>query len=345
MDNMRLEKEFQSLRKKDILHIAVSNSEWYTLFKDEIRNSIAIEGIFANRNDLLDVLDKNKRTSDQKTSAILGYFESASSVYEYANNLYDQKEFSVRLSDIRQIHTLLMRYEKQVGSFTGKLGDFRNETVEVAQSHFSSLNYMYLRNTMELFVKWLNKKLEGKRTDPIKIAALSHILFETIHPFRDGNGRTGRIFLSFILIGSGFTNIAIKGTQKIDRDKYYEAMEKGDDEFEKMLRLIEKGEILTVKDIDEFASRTDSSLLEKIIFERLNHSLTRLKRRTSIQHNLEAVIPLRDAAKFYNYSQDYLRNLINKQKIPAHKKGKLWFIKINDIEKYISSFEKPGKLV
>ena len=339
MDGKELKQEFQYLKENNIHLIAVSNSEWYTLFKDEIRNSIAIEGIFTNRNELLDVLEKNKSTNNQKSSAILGYFESASSVYEYANNLNEQNEFSIRLSDIRQIHTLLMRYEKQIGSFTGKLGDYRNEPVEVTQSHFMSLNYMFIRETMGIYVKWLNKKLVDKENDPIKLAALSHLLFETIHPFRDGNGRTGRILLSFILIGSGYINIAIKGTQKIDRDKYYEAMEQGDNEFEKMLRLIEKGKKLDVKDIDKFASRTDSSLLEKIIIERLSHSLTRLKQKSVIQQNLEVVIPLRDAAKFYNYSQDYLRNLINKQKLPAQKKGKLWYIRIKDIEKYIASFD------
>ena len=83
-----LRKAFEQLRKENIQFIAVTNSKWYSLFRDEIRNSIAIEGIFTNRNELLDVLERNKRTSDQKTAVILGYFESASFVYEYANNLY-----------------------------------------------------------------------------------------------------------------------------------------------------------------------------------------------------------------------------------------------------------------
>ncbi|MEO8232353.1 MAG: hypothetical protein ABI638_08715, partial [Ignavibacteriota bacterium] len=56
--------QFKKLRKKNIQLIAVSNNEWYSLFRDEIRNSIAIEGIFSNRNDLLDVLEKNKKTTD-----------------------------------------------------------------------------------------------------------------------------------------------------------------------------------------------------------------------------------------------------------------------------------------
>lgn len=53
MDEKSLKQEFQNLKRNSIHLIAVSNSEWYTLFKDEIRNSIAIEGIFANRNELL----------------------------------------------------------------------------------------------------------------------------------------------------------------------------------------------------------------------------------------------------------------------------------------------------
>ena len=203
-------------------------------FRDEIRNSIAIEGIFANRNELLEVLEKNKRTSDEKSAAILGYFEAASTFYEYANNLYKEGEFSLRISDIKQIHTLLMRYEQQVGSFTGKLGEFRVEPVEVNEAKFTPLDYLFVRETMELFIKWINEKLKDPDYDKVKLAAESHILFETIHPFKDGNGRAGRILLSFILflIGCGYVNIAIKGTQKNDRDKYYEAMESGDDNLD-----------------------------------------------------------------------------------------------------------------
>jgi excisionase family DNA binding protein len=42
----------------------------------------------------------------------------------------------------------------------------------------------------------------------------------------------------------------------------------------------------------------------------------------------------------FNYSQDYLRNLINRKRIPATRKGKLWFVKISDIQKYIKEIER-----
>lgn len=333
-------KQFEQLREKNIHLLAVSNNEWYSLFRDEIRNSIAIEGIFTNRNELLDVLSKNKRTEDGKTAAILGYFEAASTLYEYANNLYKEGEFTLRISDIKQIHTLLMRYENQIGSFNGKLGEFRLEPVEVNEARFTPLEYVYVRETMETFIKWINEKIKEPDYDKIKLAALSHILFETIHPFKDGNGRAGRILLSYILVGCGYVNIAIKGTQRYDRSKYYEAMENGDDQFELMLREIEKGNKVTVKEINSHAENSDVTLLEKIIINRLGDSLKRLSKKEFVQMNRDALVPLRDAAKFFSYSQDYLRKLINTGKLPAEKKGKLWYLRIRDVQKYMNQISE-----
>ena len=331
----QLKKDISKLRKNNVNLIAVSNSEWFTLFRDEIRNSIAIEGIFTNRNDLIHVLKHNKKTTDQKSAAILGYFEAASSVYEYANNLYKENEFTIRLADIKQIHTMLMRYEKQVGSYVGNLGEYRKEQVEVFNSTFSPLHFMYIPKTMKIFLKWLNHNIKNPNYNKIKLAALSHLLFETIHPFRDGSGRVGRIFLSFLLIGFGYLNIAIKGTGKKDRDKYYKAMEIGDKKFEILLRNIEKRQIISVTEINNFAKETDSTLLEKIIKNRLQDSFNRIKNSKFIELNLNAEVTLNEASKFYNYSQDYLRNLINMGKLKARKKGKLWYINISDIDDYI----------
>jgi Fic family protein len=281
------------------------------------------------------VLERNKRTSDEKTAAILGYFESASFVYEYANNLYKGNEFKVRFSDIKQIHTLLMRYEQQVGSFSGILGDFRKGDVEVTHSHFTPAKAMFINDAMQLLVHWINNKLEDQNYDRIRLATASHILFETIHPFRDGNGRVGRILLSFLLIGTGLVNIAIKGTTKEQRDKYYHALEVGDDEVEQLLRRIEQGKKITPDSIDDCFAKSNLTLLEKMIRDRLSDALERLKRTELREYNRDAILPLRDAARLFNYSQDYLRNLINKEKLPGRKKGKLWYVKIRDVERYI----------
>ncbi|MFV0362435.1 MAG: Fic family protein [Suipraeoptans sp.] len=54
---------------------------------------------------------------------------------------------------------------------------------------------------------------------PIERAALFHLNFEGIHPFIDGNGRTGRLVLSLMLMQNGYPPIDVKFT---DRRKYYD---------------------------------------------------------------------------------------------------------------------------
>lgn len=339
MTTEEFKKEFAGLREHSDQIIAVSNSEWYSLFQDEIRNSIAIEGVFTNRNELIDVLEKNKRTDNEKTAAILGYYESASTAYEYASNLFKAGEFSLRISDIRQFHSLLMRYEEQIGTFTGIRGDFRKNDAEVTEASFTPLKGIKIADFMLVFVRWINKELKNTQSDPIHLAAVSHVLFETIHPFYDGNGRVGRILLSYLLIGQGFSNISIKGVKKPDREKYYKAMEAGDDEFDILLRKIEKGEKPSPELIESFTLKSDVSLLESMIRQQLKNSLDRLTSRDLLKFRPDAELPLRDAAKFYNYSQDYLRNLINKGNLRASKKGKLWYVRVRDMEHYIKSRE------
>jgi Fic family protein len=51
----------------------------------------------------------------------------------------------------------------------------------------------------------LEKFLHEQRTDlpPLIKAGLVHVQFETIHPFLDGNGRLGRLLITFLLCASG----------------------------------------------------------------------------------------------------------------------------------------------
>lgn len=52
--------------------------------------------------------------------------------------------------------------------------------------------------------------LDGCAAHPLLRAAGFHAMFENIHPFMDGNGRTGRQLLNFILLGHGYRPVAIK---------------------------------------------------------------------------------------------------------------------------------------
>jgi len=64
--------------------------------------------------------------------------------------------------------------------------------------------------------------LQHNRRHIIEAAARFHLDFEGIHPFIDGNGRTGRLVLNLMLMQAGYPPIDIKFT---DRRAYYDCFD------------------------------------------------------------------------------------------------------------------------
>lgn len=72
---------------------------------------------------------------------------------------------------------------------------------------------------MQQFVKWLREQQEGH---PVRIAADAHFKLVTIHPFRDGNGRTARLLMNLILILNGYPMAVIRNEDRIEYLKSFE---------------------------------------------------------------------------------------------------------------------------
>ena len=62
-------------------------------------------------------------------------------------------------------------------------------------------------------------------TEVIKAAAYFHLKFENIHPFSDGNGRTGRLTLNYFLLIHDYPPVII---HEQDRKEYFRALESWD---------------------------------------------------------------------------------------------------------------------
>ena len=74
---------------------------------------------------------------------------------------------------------------------------------------------------------WLK---ENQQIHPIIRAGLFHYQFETIHPFTDGNGRTGRLMTLLHLYRSGWDFkkvLVLEDYYNRDRKKYYESLQTG----------------------------------------------------------------------------------------------------------------------
>jgi len=68
---------------------------------------------------------------------------------------------------------------------------------------------------------------EDTQTDPLIKAIIAHYQFEAIHPFRDGNGRTGRILMVLQLVQEGILNMPvlyISGYINRHKSDYYKAL-------------------------------------------------------------------------------------------------------------------------
>src|SRR5450432_1463651 len=80
---------------------------------------------------------------------------------------------------------------------------------------------------MSDLLEWWNK--QALAISPIVSSAIIHHQFEVIHPFSDGNGRTGRMLSLWELYRRGFDDHHIFSIDEFyweDRPRYYEALEK-----------------------------------------------------------------------------------------------------------------------
>ena len=126
----------------------------------------------------------------------------------YVQRLVENKvPFSERV--IKQIHTLVLidRAEDR--------GVYRRIPVRIMGAYHTPPEPVFVPEQMEKLIKEFSKK----KLHPIESAALLHLKFEGIHPFVDGNGRTGRLILNLFLMQNGYPPINVKFT---DRKRYYE---------------------------------------------------------------------------------------------------------------------------
>lgn len=102
-------------------------------------------------------------------------------------------------------------------------GKFRSIQVYMSGSKHIPTKSSEVKQEMKNLMMWINNH---KDLHPVLLGAYIHHFFIAIRPFIDGNGRTGRLLLNFMLMKSGYPPICIRLRERI---KYTDYLEKARD--------------------------------------------------------------------------------------------------------------------
>lgn len=80
-------------------------------------------------------------------------------------------------------------------------------------------------DVQEEMAELMDELQDLKQEDALTAVAYFHVKFENIHPFADGNGRTGRLAMNYLLVMLGHPPIVV---HEEDRKEYYAALEAWD---------------------------------------------------------------------------------------------------------------------
>ncbi len=188
--------ELQRLRDEFLIEYTYNSNaiEGNTLTLQE--TALVLEGITIDKKPLKDHLEA------------VGHRDA----FLYVEDLVKNKvPFSERI--IKEIHTLVLMDRPE------DRGVYRRIPVRIMGAYHVPPDPVLVPEQMERLVT----EFEGnKKLHPIERAALFHLKFEGIHPFVDGNGRTGRLILNLMLMQAGYPPINVKYS---DRKRYYEAFD------------------------------------------------------------------------------------------------------------------------
>lgn len=150
-----------------------------TLVLQEAKDSSTIENIFTTNDALYKAFSSPNPSTDRATKEVLRYREA---LWNAFTKLKNPSDYSIELA-VEIFKTITDKAEsiRDVQVYIGK----STGTIYTPPAPGKSLN--------EKLENWFRVAVNDYNIDPLIKMALLHYQFEAIHPFSDGNGRTGRI--------------------------------------------------------------------------------------------------------------------------------------------------------
>jgi len=131
--------------------------------------------------------------------------------FYYVQDLISREDSALSETIIKQIHSLVLMDDAE------NRGVYRSLPVVISGAVHTPPQPYEVPWQMEQLMRDYHEG-DMAQLHPVERAALFHLRFEGIHPFIDGNGRTGRLLLNLELMRAGFPPINVKFA---DRRRYY----------------------------------------------------------------------------------------------------------------------------
>ncbi len=217
--------------------------------------------------------------------------------FERLYKLVDASE-PVSVETILELHALVL------DKISETAGRFRTRYVHITGALLEPPPPKQLGALMTDWVNWVNSAENRQKYHPVVRAAIAHHGFEAVHPFEDGNGRTGRLLLNFLLLRDGYTLALIR---KDWRGNYIAALRNGDTgNYRPLANLVGRAVESSLDMYLEAANRFPNELME----------------------------PLSELARANGYDVNYLGYLIRRGHLEATKRGGRWYTTSDALNRY-----------
>ncbi len=205
---------------------------WKDIWYEEAHHSTAIEGNTLVLKQVEVLLAEGRAVGDEELAEYMevkGYADAATWVYGQALSSDGWADGLLTVTEVRHIHRMAMqpvweiRPHPQATGAEGP-GGFREHEIRPFPGGVRPPSFV---DVPALIADWVGavNQVEGDPGHVVEQIALLHNRFEQVHPFLDGNGRSGRLAMNLVLIRLGYPPAIV---HKRDRRRYLGAMQRAD---------------------------------------------------------------------------------------------------------------------
>lgn len=185
-----------------------------------------IENEKVTYHDTREIFDKDGVTSYTGDLRTLFEIKNSKLAYERILKAFAQKQ-PMTEAFVKEIQKILTMgtYDERRYSLGERPGEYKHRDYMTGRKEVGALAEDVSEEMSELL-----EELEGLNENRALVAAAYfHAKFENIHPFSDGNGRTGRLLMNYLLLSLNHPPIVI---HEEDRKEYYKALECFDEKMD-----------------------------------------------------------------------------------------------------------------